>query len=676
MTPEDRFAQAVDALRKGEMDGLVLVSTAETILFSGRADLAAQLYRYGIAAAAHPQFLPVLQYNLAIALDACGDPAGSREALEQALRIAPALHPARLRLGVSLMQSGETEAALTQWREALAQLQGVNRETIRYKKAALNFLASHLEGARNYGEAEQMLAESLALAPDDAEVVQHWLSTRQEQCVWPLIVPPSPNVERSHLLRQMMPLSLAAYADDPLMLLASAAHYTRTTKMPDIDVPVPARPKDPAALGRRLRIGYLSSDLCQHAVGSLVPEVFERHDRSRFEIVAYYTGAPTSDSHSGRLKAAVERWVELTGMDDVAAARAIASDGIDILVDLNGHTRGARPAVIGLRPAPVIVNWLGYPGTMGSPYHHYILADDWIVPPSHELYYSEKVLRLPCYQPNDTRRALLPPPTRESQGLPDNAVVFCCFNSGHKITRWMFDTWMDILRQVPDSVLWLLQSSDNLTTRLRAAAAERGIAPERLVFAGRAPNPLHLARYQLADLFLDTAPYGAHTTSSDALWAGVPVLTVSGRCFASRVCGSLVRSAGLPQLVCDSTAAYLEQAVALGRDRAALKQLKDQLAANRATCTLFDMAGHVRALETLYQGMWRDYCDDALPVSDLTNLDAYLDAAAQADFDKFDSLNHSGYHQFLRERLSRIHLHRPLAPDQRLWRNLDGVQLP
>jgi len=293
-------------------------------------------------------------------------------------------------------------------------------------------------------------------------------------------------------------------------------------------------------------------------------------------------------------------------MDAAAAARRIAADGIQILVDLNGYTREARLKLVAMRPAPVIVNWLGYPGTMASPYHHYIIADDWIIPEDSELYYSEKVLRLPCYQPSLRDRTVATPrPGRRGAGLPEDAVVYCCFNGTHKISRFTFERWLMVLSRVPGSVLWLLGSTEAANERLRDYTASRGVARERVVFADKLANPYHLARYELADLFLDTAPYGAHTTASDALWTGVPVLTLSGRSFASRVCGSLVRAAGIPEMICTSAEEYVERAVALGSDRAQLQELRERLRGGRDSCTLFDMPGLVNRLEGLYQQMWR-----------------------------------------------------------------------
>ncbi|HEY0468930.1 MAG TPA: hypothetical protein VGC79_32280, partial [Polyangiaceae bacterium] len=285
----------------------------------------------------------------------------------------------------------------------------------------------------------------------------------------------------------------------------------------------------------------------------------------------------------------------------------------------------------------------------------------------HELYYSEKVLRLPCYQPSLRARNLSPQrPTRSEVGLPEDAMVFCCFNGVHKISPATFERWLSILAQVPGSVLWLLASNDATNERLRSYAAERGIQKERLVFAQKLANPFHLARFALADLFLDTTPYGAHTTASDALWTGVPVLTFSGRSFASRVCGSLVRAAGIPELICESAQEFLEKAVRYGRDRRLLEPLRERLRSGRNTSVLFDMPGLVSELEGLYAQMWQAQEAGRLPRPKLANLDVYLEVGASYPLDAVEVQTLPDYHGYWRERLARRHAHRPIEPDSRL----------
>jgi len=305
---------------------------------------------------------------------------------------------------------------------------------------------------------------------------------------------------------------------------------------------------------------------------------------------------------------------------------------------------------------------------MGTPHHNYIIADDYVIPDGHEAYYSERVLRLPCYQPNDRKRIVADErPSRADAGLPDDAFVFCCFNGTQKISRFTFDRWMEILRRVPHAVLWLLTGGEAIDAALRQHAADRGVAPDRLIFAPKLRNPLHLARYPLADLFLDTAPYGAHTTASDALWMGVPMLTVGGRGFASRVCGSLVRAAGLPELVFDRFDDYVAAAVRLGHDRAAVQALKERLAAGRERCTLFDTPALVQRLEGLYAEMWRAYLQDRLPEPDLANLGIYHEIGCEIDDDALELQSADDYETRYLAALGYRDAVSPLPADGRFW---------
>lgn len=669
-TPAEReFSRAVEELADDRLDVIGLIGTAETINTMGRPDLAVRLYRLGLRCFPATHLLHVLHYNYGMTLAVLGDADGATAALEQAISVSPEFQPARLNLGNQYIKAGRAAEATQVWNESIEQLSGVTRDNLRYKKLAYSYIAYHAERGCRYDEAEAALLQSLLLDERQDDLAQQWFAFRQEQCAWPLIDERAP-LPRETFMRLAMPLSLAAYTDDPVLQLAAGWKFGCAHRPPEPPL-LPVQPEPRRAEGRRLRIGYFSSDLRSHAVGYLMPQVFERHDRSKFEIIAYYHGATGFDALGNRLRAAVDQWVELTDVDHATAARRMLADEVDILVDLNGYTRDARTQVLAMRPAPVIVNWLGYPGTMATPYHHYIVADDWIIPKSHEAFYSEKVLRLPCYQPNDTARVAAPPKTRAELGLPDDVMVYCCFNSSHKITRFVFERWLAILEQVPDSVLWLLMVHDGTRENLHRAAAARGIAPERLIFAPKIANPDHLARYHLADLFLDTAPYGAHTTASDALWMGLPVLTQSGGSFASRVCGSLVRAAGLPELVCTSPAEYVERAVRLGRDRAELERLRERLIAGRDTCTLFDMDGLVRGLEGLYEQMWQEQLAGTLPVPDLTNLDAYLDVGVREDFDARDSMEPHDVAARYRQGLAALHHERPLPKDRRLWRARD-----
>ncbi len=507
----------------------------------------------------------------------------------------------------------------------------------------------------------------LDINPRQHDVIEQYVAFRLAQCKWPVAVSRE-NLDRKSLVRGIHPLSTAVYTDDPLLQLATTDRYVKlTAEAARIDRDTDRRHAKIDLKGRRLRVGYVSSDLRDHAIGYLMSEFFELHDRSKIEVFAYYCGIPSTSALTNRIKAAVEHWTDIRSLSDDEAARKIAEDGIDILVDVNGHTRDSRTGVFARRPAPVQVNWLGYPGTMATPYHHYIIADDWIIPPGSEIYYSETAVRLPCYQPNDRKRIIAARPTRKDAGLPDDAMVYCCFNGTHKISRFTFERWMEILARVPDSVLWLLDTSEATKQRLGEHAESKGVSRTRLVFAPKLNNANHLARYALADLFVDTSPYGAHTTASDALWCGVPVLTLSGRSFASRVCGSLVRAAGLSNLVVTRPEDYVARAVALGSDRSEIEDYKKKLEAGRARCQLFDTDLLVARIEDLYRDMAGAHNKGQTPQPDLVNLEAYHEAGIEHDHEQIEMLAVADYHGFYKTKLAERHLVRPLLPDRRLW---------
>jgi predicted O-linked N-acetylglucosamine transferase (SPINDLY family) len=611
----------------------------------------------------HPLSYAVM-FNYAVTLTDSKDLPAAKDVLERAVALNPAFMPVRINLGRVHEGLGAPDQAVAQWSQVIDQLAPVTGTNLGHKTIALIQAARVLETAHRDAEAEAMLAQALELDRSQREAVQHFVALRQRQCKWP-VLPPVEGMARAELAAGMSPLSAASFIDDPLYQLGLAWTYSRT----DVGVPASAPHKchPAAALPGRLRIGYLSSDLREHAVGYLMAEVFELHDHDQVEVFAYYCGPNSETSLQDRFKAAADHWIPVAGLDDAAVAQRMVDDGIQILVDVNGYTRDARNKLLALRPAPVIVNWLGYPGSTGSPFHNYIIADDWIIPAGHEAYYSEAVMRLPCYQPNDRQRVVSPRQfTREELGLPQDGTVFCCFNGTHKLTRIMFERWLTILREVPGSVLWLLSGGDAVDERLRQHAEALGISHARLVFAEKMGHAEHLARYCLADLFLDTAPYGAHTTASDALWMGTPVLTFSGRSFASRVCGSLVRAAGLPELVCADAADYVERAIALGRDRGALAVYRNRLLVDRDTCTLFDTPLLVRRLEDLYRGMWREHQDGRTPRPDLTNLDVYHELASQFDHESAGPQLERDYDGFWREMLLARDEYRPIHADWRV----------
>jgi predicted O-linked N-acetylglucosamine transferase (SPINDLY family) len=397
------------------------------------------------------------------------------------------------------------------------------------------------------------------------------------------------------------PLLLLAYCDDPALQQRAARQGLRD-RLPALPAPLW---QGEAYRHDKIRLAYLSSDFHEHATAYLAAELFERHDRTAFEVIALSYGADDKSPMRMRLAKAFDRFVDVADKSDADVAKLIREMEVDILVDLKGHTKDARPEIISFRAAPVQVNYLGYPGSMGAPFVDYVIGDAICLPREQQPFYDEQIVHLPgTYQPNDTKRRVAPEtPSRRQVGLPDDAFVFCSFNNNYKITAPVFAIWMCLLKQVPGSVLWLLADNARAMDNLRNAAAAHGIDPARLIFAPRIDLPRHLARHRLADLFLDTQPYNAHTTASDALWVGLPLVTRLGRTFAGRVAASLVTAAGLPELVTDTDEAYEALALALARDPARLKALRARLEAGRADSVLFDIERFRIGLETAYRRM-------------------------------------------------------------------------
>ena len=672
-TATELFNDALSRAKSRQLSIADLIGCAGQLDSSGHKKLAAELYKAWIAHNSGDLLLHAAYYNYGVALSDIGDRPGAIMAFQECIRLKPDFQQSYINLGRVFEDSGQAGEAVTQWLKLVQNLGAINGESIAHKLTALEQTARVLEAANNDAPAEDALRQSLDINPHQTKVLQHWISLRQRQCKWPVLAEWD-RVSRSHLLTGISSLSLQCLADDPMFQLATAYQYGKKS----IGMP-PALPLPPAGRAdrTRLRIGYVSSDLRDHAVGFAMTDVFEQHDRENVEVFAYYCGIERTDPTQQRIMQAADHWVDISKLDDDQAAARISADGIDILVDLNGYTKDARTKVFARRPAPIAVNWFGFPGTMGTPYHQYIIADATIIPPEHEIHFSEKVLRLPCYQPNVRKRVVAAQrPSRADAGLPENAFVFCSLNGSQKTTPRTFRRWMMILGAVPDSVLWLLSATNETNERLRQAAAASGIAPERIVFAPKLPNPEHLARYPLADLFLDSSPYGAHTTAADSLWMGVPIVTFTGRTFAARVCASVVRAAGLDELACPTPEAYVAKAIELAHDREKFAALKSKLAAGRDNCLLFDTPRLIAALEDLYRQMWGEFKRGTLPVPDLRNLDIYQEIGLGLDLENIEALSDEGYAQLYGEKFAERHRCYPVPYDGRLWTEVEKEGLP
>jgi len=400
--------------------------------------------------------------------------------------------------------------------------------------------------------------------------------------------------------RVARPFMFQALADTPSDLQACARIYAR-----DLHPPVAAAPHAREHSGK-IRIGYLSGEFREQATAILMVGLYERHDRTRFEITAIDNGSADNSTMSARLKQAFDQWIDIGALSDAAAAEKIRAAGINILVNLNGWFGKHRMGVFAHRPAPVQVNYLGFPGTLGAPTMDYIIADRIVIPEGEDRFYDEAVVTLPgSYQVNDDRgREIAPTPTRTEAGLPERGFVFCNFNQSYKLTPDTFAGWMRILKQVDGSVLWLLDAVAPFAHNIRRHAQSHGVAGERILFAPDRPPAQHLARLSLADLFLDGLPYNAHTTASDALWAGVPLITLRGTAFPGRVAASLLQAAELPELITENQDDYEALALKLATDAAALAKIKQKLTRNSP---LFDTDLFRRRIEAAYETMWKTW---------------------------------------------------------------------
>jgi predicted O-linked N-acetylglucosamine transferase (SPINDLY family)/glycosyltransferase involved in cell wall biosynthesis len=465
---------------------------------------------------------------------------------------------------------------------------------------AHNNRGNSLLALKQYRAALESFDKALLLKPDHEYLSGMRLYMKRLLCDWENTESECRQLEAliGRGLKAALPFAVLAISGSPEVQKQAAQIYARDK--------VPAR-SSAAAIPRRprrdrIRIGYFSADFHNHATSYLMAELFERHDRSQFEILGFSFGPLKLDEMNQRVSAAMDRFVDVRSMPDREVAELSRKLEVDIAVDLKGFTEDSRAGIFAERAAPIQVSYLGYPGTMGAGYMDYLIADPTLIPQASQQYYSEKILYLPdSYQVNDSLRAISAKPCmRASEGLPESAFVFCCFNKAYKISPSVFDSWMRILGRVEGSVLWLLEENPWAVENLRAEAARRGIAPQRLVFASSLPVDEHLARHRLADLFLDTLPYNAHTTASDALRAGLPLLTRTGETFASRVAASLLRATGLPELITATESEFEELAVDLAHHPERLQALRHRLQQNRLTAPLFDCQSFTRHLESAY----------------------------------------------------------------------------
>ena len=598
---QGKIAEAADLFRKvlrtDVNNAAALYSLSLIALNAGKYDEALRLCEQGLRAS--PTFVPLRAIHAAI-VQAQGHREAALQSYDEALRLDPD--------NVSVLQnSGVLLRDLLRHREALARFNHI-LDVDPNNTGALANCAILLTEFKESEKAIAMFQRLLQLDPNFDYGLGLLCYERLHLCDWTDFKPLSQQiVEGIHAgNRSCKTLALMAISDSAndhyLAAKIFARHYC---------------PRAATSLWQgeryrheRIRLAYVSPDLREHPVGHLMAGVFERHDKARFETIAISLGIDDQSRLRARMIKAFDRFVDARSLATGQIAQLMRDLEVDIAVDLAAYTSDSRTGVFALRPAPIQVNYLGYPGTMGTDYMDYILADRHIIPPEHHQFYSEKVVYLPdTYLPTDASIKISErTPTRAECGLPDNGIVFCSFSHDYKISPPLFDVWMRLLQRVPGSVLWLMSRNEISQRNLRAEAESRGVAASRLVFAGRVPLVEdHLARYRQADLFLDTHPYNAHTTAADALMAGLPVVTYMGNAFPARVAASLLSAIGLPELITHSLQDYEELAVKLANSPAVLAELKRKLLANQATYPLFDTAGFCRHMEAAYISMWRQY---------------------------------------------------------------------
>jgi predicted O-linked N-acetylglucosamine transferase (SPINDLY family) len=536
------------------------------------------------------------QNNRGMALMALNRDEQALDSIEVALALDPSNAGAWNNRGCVLEKLGRHEEALVCFGKAIA-IQPRSTE------ALINH-GSALASLKRFEDAATDFAKALAIEPEHPYARGNLVLFRMHACDWRHFARDKAEIAAALRdgKRAIYPFVNAALSDSMAEQLQCARIWAAH------DAPASPTPlwRGETYRHERIRLAYVSADFHAHATAALAAGVFESHDRNHFETVAISFGKDDGSDMRARVRRAFDRFIDVQAKSDAEIASLMRQMEIDIAIDLKGYTLHHRSGIFAHRPAPVQASYLGYPGTMGAPYIDYILADRIVIPENHLSFYTEQVVYLPdCYQCNDVLRPIAEPPTRAKTGLPQAGFVFCCFNNNFKIAPEIFAVWMRLLHEVPQSVFWLLEDNPDAMRNLRREAHARGIGPDRLIFAPRMSAADHLARHRLADLFLDTQPYGAHTTASDALRAGLPVLTVEGPTFAARVAASLLHAVGMPELVIPSLQAYEEAALALARNPASLGALKTKLARNLPTHPLFDTQRFTRNLETAYAIMWQ-----------------------------------------------------------------------
>ena len=565
----------------------VIVGALEQAALGLPVRAAINLYQAWIAAQpSNADHLFAAWFNLGVSFAHAGDRTLAATAYQNALTLRPGFLAAATNLGLVRESLGQFAGALETWGQAL--------QPDDDRVALLNNRGRLLETMNMLEEAEQELRRSLLTRPDQPDVIQHWIYVKQKLCAWPVLSETIPGLPAANLMRCAGPLSILALTDDIATQRETARAWIQR-KTP----PAAGRLSPPEGYAHdRIRIGYLSSDFCRHAMSFLIAELFERHDRRRFEIAGYCIGRDDGSEIRARILKSFDHVRILGGLDDEAAANHIRADEIDILIDLNGLTAGARPGILRWKPAPIQTTYLGFIGPVPMPELDYLFCDAQVVPPEAAAAYEPAPLCIaPNYQANDSKRGIGKAGTRQAAGLPDKAFVFCCFSNYYKITEEMFDAWMEVLGRCENSVLWLAADHAKAQANMVERAAARGISGKRIIFAARVGPDDYMARLTLADLFLDTFPYNAGTIASDAIRMGLPLITRAGWSFASRMAGRLLMSVGAADGIATTPSAYIDHAVSLATNPAAYQAYRAHFGPGPWAFEIGDIGGFTAAYE-------------------------------------------------------------------------------
>ena len=566
--------------------------------------LAAAAESYQRALAIKPNDATV-HYNIGNTFQEQGDLAAAVESYHRALAIKPDYMEAHHNLGITFFEQGKLEAAMESYHRALV---------IKPDDAAIHYnLGNAFKEQGKLAEAVESYNRALAIKPNHVSAQSSKLHQQAHMCDWRMIaesavVAATLGIEETNAI---VPFTTLSMEDHPArQRLRSEVWAGKQYKQRPL-----ALPARPHIQPKKLKVGYFSADFHDHATFYLISGLFEHHDTARFDIYVYSYGSSQQDDVRDKLHQWVALFSDIRELSDKAVVDLARSHQLDIAIDLKGYTGKTRSALFAYRLAPIQINYLGYPGTMGAPFIDYLITDKVLIPNEQRSHYSEALIYLPdSYQPNDNQRQIATTTTTCSDfGLTDDAFVFCCFNNNYKITPQEFDIWIRLLKQIDNSVLWLLSSNQWAETNLRKEAEKRDISGERLVFADKLPLAEHLARHKHADLFIDTFNYNAHTTASDALWAGLPVVTKAGKQFAARVAASLLHAVGLPELITDNEADYEALVLELATDTDRLAELKQKLAQQKLAQPLFNTERYTRQLEDGYNQVYARYFDGQAP---------------------------------------------------------------